>query len=172
MVKINFKLEDIDVVDYIDGFKAYPLIKIYIGYKGESGVRDSFPLLHMLKELPSSIEELKDLVSARCDKLNLLKDAIRDVEVDFFRFDTWYLTWFQHQTYEQGLTDEEVLSSFRNFVDRNKGSNSDFEKNASLMGADEEWRWRSSEKDKQGNEKPAPCRCTGCTEKGIIRINH
>lgn len=39
------------------------------------------------------------------------------INTKFYR-ETWVLTWFTHQTFEQGLSDEEVLKSFEEYVRR------------------------------------------------------
>ena len=96
----------------------------------------------------------------------------------------WNLTWFQHETFDEGQTDEEVLKSFSDYVDRVRDKNHEIEmqypeddwyKNGyrTLMGAEDRWRWHGAEPGGEpGDQSPAPCRCKFCKEQGVIRIAH
>lgn len=83
--------------------------------------------------------------------------------VAFKEKETWCLTWFSHYTFDVGQTDEEALSSFASFVDRYR--NEGYEGRC-LMGAEDMWRWKGAD------DTDPPCRCEGCKEFGVIRINH
>lgn len=96
---------------------------------------------------------------------------IDSMETEYVGEETWHLTWFTHETFDLGQSDEEVLESFEKFVQskeelnrRSHGRYGDGE--YCLMGAEDRWRWRGSE------DKPAPCRCEHCKEQGVIRISH
>ena len=80
----------------------------------------------------------------------------------------WWLTWFQHETFDIGLDDADVLASFQRHCDREirKAHHEGIE--PCLMGAEDQWRWSGSEP----NGSPPPCRCKHCKEAGLIRIGH
>jgi hypothetical protein len=100
------------------------------------------------------------------------------LHVELFEHETWHLTWFQHETFDVGQTDEEVLLSFENFVNRKEKLNNisqlqNGENIYCLMGAEDRWRWHGNEPDGKPNDhSPAPCRCKHCKEQGLIRIAH
>lgn len=100
------------------------------------------------------------------------------LKVEFFENETWHLTWFQHETFDIGQTDQEALDSFENFVRRkeelNEKSRWNEDKDAyCLMGAEDRWRWCGAEPNGDvGDKSPAPCRCKHCKEQGLIRIGH
>jgi hypothetical protein len=108
-------------------------------------------------------------------------EDIQDVELSFEyeRNETWICEWFCHCTPDVGQSDEDALKSFQNYVYRIQDLNQklrceqDLSYHATpkggvcLMGAEDRWRWRG-ENDARG----VPCRCKGCKDSGIIRINH
>lgn len=93
---------------------------------------------------------------------------------EYVEHEVWTLYWFNHITYNQFETDEEVRKSFYNFIERKKELN---RKNGHddtqaiyidgkiskpfycLMGAEDEWRWKI-------------CRCEHCIAEGKIMIDH
>lgn len=87
----------------------------------------------------------------------------------------WVLTWFCHQTFDVGQTDQEALDSFQAFLDRKgvRPSEYGFHRDGEYcaMGAEDRWRW-SGERDNDAYKTPPPCRCDGCKKSGMIRINH
>lgn len=94
-------------------------------------------------------------------------------------YETWVLTWFQHETFDTGQTDNEALQSFENYVRRYEHlqhSDIDSVENPNyicLMGAEDRWRWHGAEPNGDSNDNsPAPCRCKHCKEQGKIRIAH
>jgi hypothetical protein len=101
------------------------------------------------------------------------------ITVEFYRFEVWCLDWFNHWTFDIGKTNDEVLESFRRYVQRIERANEHFrycedtsilegrEEYFCLMGAEDTWRWHG---EKQ-NDCP-PCRCQHCKEQGVIRIGH
>ncbi len=101
-----------------------------------------------------------------------------EVTLEFVEYETWCLTWFGHETFDEGQTDEEALESFGKFVHRKTVENHknghydqfDYRDNGKpfycLMGAEDRWRWRGAD------DKPPPCRCEGCKKAGKIRITH
>jgi len=100
------------------------------------------------------------------------------LKVEYVEHETWHLTWFQHETFDNGQTDEEALESFDSFVRRKEVLNdrSQFEKGEDtycLMGAEDRWRWHGVEPNGESDDRsPAPCRCRHCKEQGMIRIVH
>jgi len=125
------------------------------------------------------------------------KDSVLDVsepiiKVEFLRYEVWCGSWFSHWTFDVGKSDWEVIRSFENFVSRMQNFNDNnrtYEKYIGkdgkeytmdhepycLMGAEDRYRWKGSNKDDDGNEikaLPAPCRCKHCKKLGIIRIDH
>ncbi len=95
--------------------------------------------------------------------------------IHFIENETWWITWFQHETFDIGQSNEEVLASFRRYIHRKKVENCKKYNDSSygLMGAEDEWRWHGAEPDgkPEDNSKP-PCRCKHCKEQGLIRIAH
>lgn len=136
-------------------------------------------------------EELDIIVKEWWEKLIEKKDNIINPELDYLKsefkgYETWYLSWFQHETFDDGQTDEEVLQSFADYVDRVQRKNHDIDMEfgddysekykhgyKALMGAEDTWRWHGAEPDgKPEDYSPAPCRCKFCKEQGVIRIAH
>ena len=96
------------------------------------------------------------------------------IEAKFYEYETWILTWFQHETFDMGQTDEEAIKSFENFVDRkvslirNQGEDA-----YCLMGAEDRYRWSGSEPSGESDDRSdPPCRCKFCKEQGLLRIGH
>lgn len=81
-------------------------------------------------------------------------------------YDNWTLRWFQHETRNVHLSDDELLASFACFVSRKMPGqyaldfNIKGEEKYCLMGAEDRWRWKG------------PCRCEHCIEQGVVRIDH
>lgn len=86
-------------------------------------------------------------------------------------------------------SDDEVVASFREFVDRKQVENERARGNAEnwrdgyftepycLMGAEDQWRWCSRPEGTSmigsGEKQDAvPCRCSGCKQNGVVRIDH
>ena len=108
------------------------------------------------------------------NKEKIINPELLKCEGKFKEYETWYLTWFQHETYDVGQTDEEALTSFRKYTWRKM---SELEREGKdfhgLMGADDEWRWHGAGEDgEQESRSAAPCRCKFCKEQGVLRIAH
>lgn len=90
-------------------------------------------------------------------------------EWKFVERETWMLTWFQHETFDMGQTDEEALESFAEYVDRKQDTNWKLgrDRDSGLMGAEDRWRWKGFE---DGSDPP--CRCVHCKAQGLLRIGH
>lgn len=86
------------------------------------------------------------------NKLNLLINNIDKITTDIkLKYETWNLTWFQHETFDIGLTDKEYLQSFEEFVERYEDMQDRMPGDAypenyhCLMGAEDRWRWHGAE---------------------------
>jgi len=85
-------------------------------------------------------------------------------------YEEWCLTWFCHQTFDIGQTDDEVLRSFSRFLARKGVHGGDHEYGDGkycAMGAEDRWRWHG-----ETHDDPPPCRCDGCKKAGMVRIGH
>jgi len=95
-----------------------------------------------------------------------------DLKCKYLGRDSWVLNWFNHMTLNVHLSDEDLLRSFRNYVDRitsQNERNGHYHNNQNpssklpyvcLMGADDRWRWKG------------PCRCEHCVRRGVTFIDH
>ncbi len=100
--------------------------------------------------------------------------------VTFQRWEVWCMQWFQHWTWDIGLSDEEVLESFGRYVfrtellnERERGHpNYRLEPAYCLMGAEDRYRWRGSKTGAPDDRTDPPCRCPHCKEQGVVRIAH
>jgi hypothetical protein len=100
-------------------------------------------------------------------------------DVQFIGNDTWCINWFNHWTFDIGLTDEQILESFSNYVGRIKCANEYIRYNDDsnllngredffcLMGAEDRWRWHGENEHDQ-----SPCQCIHCKGQKLIRIGH
>lgn len=98
----------------------------------------------------------------------LLEPADLTIKVEFRGLDTWCSGWFSHWTFDTGQSDQEVLDSFKEYVERIRYSNlTEREISSLLMGAEDRWRWRG-----QDTQTDPPCRCLACKKHGVVRIDH
>lgn len=103
------------------------------------------------------------------------------VTVELNRWEVWSCTWFAHWTWDIGMSDKDVLKSFRRFVARTQRINRNeselvnglwIEKHC-LMGAEESHRWHGTKDGSPMGEKTMPpCRCEHCKRRGVVTINH
>lgn len=113
-------------------------------------------------------------------KYAIINPEIQKLEIKLLKFDSWNCTWFSHETFDEGQTDQEALDSFEEYVRRIEQHNQkcEWEGNEkdmiALMGAEDRWRWEGLKTgDPNDNTStPPPCRCKYCKEQGKIRINH
>ena len=118
------------------------------------------------------------------EKHPIINPELDHLKAEYKENEVWVLTWFQHETFDVGQTDEEALESFQNYVDRVQANNEKIERSMpedewykngykTLMGAEDRWRWRgANEKGEYSEDAPAPCRCKFCKEQGLLRIAH
>lgn len=99
-----------------------------------------------------------------------------NIEIAYKRSASWCLTWFNHFTHDTFANDAEVLDSFSqyiqaaqlaNYKERRWTGDGREEVPYVLMGAEDRYRWHGEKSD-----SPPPCRCGGCKEWGLVRINH
>ena len=139
----------------------------------EGRIWNSAGFSKMYKEEPTT----KDLDIECLAWTRTLKEVHKSTNIEIFsvqykllKKDSWCLTWFSHYTIDVGQTDEEVIDSFHEYVARIKNQAFKEGKEPCLMGAEDTWRWHST--DENGERDKAPCRCKFCKEAGIIRIDH
>lgn len=124
-------------------------------------------------------EQLDIFINEWWSKYLKVKDNIFDIEdlkleAKYKEHETFVCTWFAHETFDDGQTDEEFLEEFEKFVRRYEYQQDDFESHINdknyhcLMGAEDRWRWTSGNDDYKG----IPCRCNHCKEAGMLRISH
>lgn len=164
-----------DKVDNINGFKVFPIYKIKIDFMSNEEF-ESYAHSILAKEdlttegIQRYVDDLWSQLVEKDSKSENPKNIKLVASSSILEgYDSWKLTWFSHMTYDLGQSDEEVLRSFEDFVSRNEyhGPDMDLKASRCLMGAEDRWRWRG-EKD----DSPAPCRCEGCKNHELIRINH
>jgi len=138
------------------------------------------------EELDKIVKEWWDkyLKSKNKDEEKITNPELLYLKVELRHHETWNLTWFQHETFDEGQTNEEALLSFEKFVRRIEDKNQEIEwhypekdwyehGHQCLMGAEDRWRWHGAEPNGDSSDNsPAPCRCKFCKEQGVIRIAH
>jgi hypothetical protein len=163
-----------------DEYPVYPIYKIRYEWPQEGkychGGMNGSSAVVMLRE-PSATEIAKRAMkqAERLAEENNVHPSEVDVEVEFDRFEEWCCHWFNHYTWDRGLSDAEVLASFERYVwrmERLNQQNPHFTESGyqydevCLMGAEDRWRWRAAD------DGDPPCRCEHCVEQGVVRINH
>lgn len=110
--------------------------------------------------------------------------VIARLSMEYVEHEVWLLTWFQHETFDLGQTDKDILDSFESFIDRKKDVNmknghspaeQDFNSKSPFycfMGAEDRYRWKGTNDGTANTETPPPCRCKHCKKQGMIRIGH
>jgi hypothetical protein len=152
--------------------KKFPIYKFSFRWHQDNFENNGTGFNRIFKEEPTH-EELQQIVDDTVKRTNEKYKVTEWLKEDyeFKEYESWALIWFQHITFNQFETDEEVERSFSDFVDRKKMINlknghyeSDMrEGNDSpyycLMGAEDRWRWNI-------------CRCEHCLEQGKITVDH
>ena len=98
--------------------------------------------------------------------------------ITFRRWEVWCIDWFQHWTWDVGLTDQQVLDSFGRYVLRTEVLNERARWEGAkhepycLMGAEDRYRWHGSKTGAPDEQIDPPCRCPYCKEQGVVRIAH
>jgi len=165
--------------------KKYPIYEFWVRFKDDKD--HNVVGVKMLEEVPCCWEDFLavfvDWVDANLDgehhgpggtyTIRSLNLEIIDAGWKFLREETWCCGWFQHYTYNTHLSDEELLESFREYVERQRpyicGSDEPYDcylervpkdRRVCLMGAEDHWRWKE------------PCRCEHCRERGVVMIDH
>jgi hypothetical protein len=113
------------------------------------------------------------LEKPRTEFSRIINPANLVLVINFEGWSVWWLTWFQHETFDVGLDDAAVLASFQRHCDREIQRAWEAGEEPCLMGAEDRWRWTGSEPsgDPDSNSPP-PCRCEFCKRDGLVRIGH
>ena len=186
----------------IDGEQAYPIHKFSIIWEEDGEHNEKYPESFMYKGMPpgriknsTGFSVMLETEMTKSEQKEYIEKwwknyvdksdknpVFGEFTVTLF-YETWNCSWFQHETFDKGQTDREVLQSFEKYVRRHEAyqgidfvrnlSKEDSKTYVSLMGAEDRWRWRGSntEQDEEGNS-PAPFRCAKCKSAGKIRIDH
>lgn len=170
----------------LPGEKLFPIYRFYLEYTVEYPTKywinaTEHVDIDFMAPQPMTAEEVNArlrklwidlLTSTNYDKRSLADQGGKLVtwEISLLRFDNWVLRWFQHETRNISLSDDELLTSFERFVnrktpgainlDRLRGPMQEGVFYYCLMGAADRWRWKG------------PCRCECCVEQGVTRIDH
>ncbi len=149
-------------------FAIYKIIVKWIE-RTVDGPKNQDNVLTFMFKNEQTPEALLEIATESFDKY-IVANSDKNVSIPTFEFspvyfDTWVLQWFNHYTLDVGQTDADVLKSFEEFVRRHERANAI--NGGVLMGANDRWRWRGAD-----HGDPAPCRCQGCKDSGVIRINH
>jgi hypothetical protein len=178
-----------------DTYPVYPIYHVKISWPEEGKYcpdgRNATSATIMLREASATeiAERCLRLQERMAEEHNVQPWDV-EVEISSVRFEEWACSWFSHYTFDIGLSDQEVLDSFRKYVWRiqahNRRMNRSFvasdgyivyTDDICLMGAEDEWRWRARANGTSvigcGEETgKAPCRCDGCKKAGVVRIDH
>ena len=176
----------------IGGERAYPIY--FFTYRwsqpyeklGEYDKTDGLPpgrkwnstrFSKMFKEELSE-EELNEILEK--GKAELIADKQAEnlsAEGKLKEYETWMLTWFCHETFNDRFRAtstgfeknnyDDAIHSFEKYVRRNEDRDRDENISFTLMGGEDRYRWRG-----EHDGDPAPCRCVHCFDQGKIRINH
>ena len=163
--------------------KLFPIYRFYIEYTLEYPTKyfenttehteiDFMALQPMTaRELNTHLRKLwfNLLISTQYNDTSLADQGGKLISwgVSLHHYDNWVLRWFQHETRNVYLSDDELLASFALFVNRKMPGHialtcqvRDGAEWYCLMGAEDRWRWKG------------PCRCEHCVEQGVARIDH
>lgn len=191
--------------DMLPGEKAYPIFDLNAKWTQDRTEEDKDPAPWQTEGLPEnrlrnsiscwtkmptlngSLETTKQGLIKKsmtewwlpeCKKNLNLNLADLEISATFRRWEVWCIEWFQHWTWDVGLSDEKVLESFSRYVFRTEILNERAMANGSshepycLMGAENRHRWRGTETGAPDEETDPPCRCPHCKAAGVVRIAH
>ena len=173
---------------YIGPDRAFPIYRIYATWQQWSDkfeddwsdlpgrwawlgcVGNSWSTYRMLRRDPQSADDLETLARSvwRDARFSDKYEGITtvDLRIEFVRYETWCLHWFNHWTWDLGQTDYEILASFERYVQRYEymqefpSSYSGNRNYICLMGAEDRFRWKG------------PCFCIHCNRMGKVSIDH
>jgi len=131
--------------------------------------------------VPSKVELSRDQLTEKINERwkgmdNKGRNAVNTTaDVRLGKKAEWWLTWFQHETFDVGQDNRRALRSFEDYIcwvmslPTNEYGDPPF----TLMGAEDHWRWHGAEPDGEPETRSdPPCRCKHCKELGLIRIAH
>lgn len=148
--------------------KKYPIYKVSSKW-GNDGTSVSIMFKHHLSHIQKKllISDFEKGLRQKNDISSHITTTVR-----FLEFESWCLNWFNHYTFNDRYTDNEILESFERFVQRKmpgqealtkrireKDFSGDPDDCYCLMGAEDKWR-RSI------------CRCEKCRARGVVTIDH
>lgn len=160
--------------------KKFPIYEFNLKWNQNNYRGNSSSINIMFKEIPTEDELQRSLneFKTNTEKRHLQKGEVilewLICEYKYVEDESWVLHWFNHMTYNQFGTDEEIEKSFDKFIDRKKLLNiqnghretemryrdDNMEKPFyCFMGAEDSWRWKI-------------CRCKHCIAQGKITIDH
>lgn len=125
-------------------------------------------------------ELVAERMAVRRGVLGSHPDAVfYDITFELDYWETWCVGWFSHRTFPRGRSDAELVASFSRYVDRHERYQDYLSdrvvdpdtKAVCLMGAEDRWRWCGEDRDRTEGATPI-CRCAGCLEQGVVRVNH
>jgi hypothetical protein len=188
----------------INNEKAFPIYSFSVKWSVD-GIQDSkYP--NRYKDLPDgrvwnstnfdsmfktkkTKQQLNNYFNNWWDKYKLKFQNVSDlsVTIKFKEYEVWLIEWFSHLTFDIGKSNNEILKSFQNFIDRkikinyeNGHYGTEYNKDSKLpyyclMGAEDRWRWHAANENGESGDPEnnlPPCRCKFCKEQGVVRIGH
>lgn len=173
-------------------WRLYPIYRFSIEFKYRNNSSDHWKDNRITKNIMYKSRRTNDQLDGSIRNIiNSLDEKYTEIHsminysYKLLRYETWCIDWFNHYTFDIGQSDDEILESFEEYVERYE-----YQQNLSLesieklgdeynclMGAEDRWRWGHYEMDKNGNRIgedliSGPCRCDSCRKSGIIRIEH
>jgi hypothetical protein len=203
----------------MDEYKKYPIYKFTVWVKDSipgSEVEQSIQSGRMFKEEQTretldnmKLEFIKSILSReewtistkpnKYEKMTAKQAGLYSTKSEVTyepAYESWMLTWFSHETIDNGEDDTYFYNSFMDFCQRMKRRNQEegemktfpsgnryWDEPVCLMGAEDVWRWGSWKYDEGFDEKnpdtgkihrseKVPCRCIYCKKRGVVQINH
>lgn len=161
--------------------KKFPIYRFILRWNQDNYQDNGTSFSKMYKTEPSQEELEADLLNSKKFREDKNWDEGHPIiewleaRYEYVEHESWVLGWFNHMTYNQFETDEEIERSFQNFIDRKmllnrQNGHGETEANYSepynpdkpfycFMGAEGRWRWKI-------------CRCEHCVAAGKITIDH
>lgn len=111
---------------FIGKFQAYPIYKIEFKWtqlnpEKTQRINEVTSFKRMFKQELSEDEISKELIIYKESQLNKYPNS--DVEfnyesIKFFEYETWVCEWFSHSSLNYHLSNEDILKSFSEYVNR------------------------------------------------------
>ena len=152
--------------------KKYPIYNVTSKWK-ESSISVSIMFKHHLSYIQKKllISDFEKGLRQKNDISSHITTTVR-----FLEFESWCLTRFNHYTFNEHYTDNEILESFERFVQRKMPGQEALSKSIRnrnlpnqpdenpddfycLMGAEDRFRWNI-------------CRCEKCRTRHVVTLDH